>query len=73
MSALTRSHVTSGFSRSRSAGRQGLVLGIAMMVETWFERHRQRRALLELSDHMLKDIGLSRADVAEETAKPFWR
>ena len=39
----------------------------------WFERTRQRRQLSELSDHMLKDIGLSRADVEAEAAKPFWR
>jgi uncharacterized protein YjiS (DUF1127 family) len=40
---------------------------------TWFERIRQRRHLGQLSDHMLKDIGLSRAEVESETAKPFWR
>jgi uncharacterized protein YjiS (DUF1127 family) len=39
----------------------------------WFERARQRRQLGELSDHMLKDIGLSRADVEAESGKPFWR
>jgi uncharacterized protein YjiS (DUF1127 family) len=39
----------------------------------WFERVRQRRQLSELSNHMLKDIGLSRADVEAEVAKPFWR
>jgi uncharacterized protein YjiS (DUF1127 family) len=39
----------------------------------WLERARQRRHLSELSDHMLKDIGLSRADVEAEAVKPFWR
>jgi uncharacterized protein YjiS (DUF1127 family) len=39
----------------------------------WFEQARQRRQLGRLSDHMLKDIGLSRADVEAEVAKPFWR
>ena len=42
-------------------------------VLAWFERARQRRQLGELSDHMLKDIGLSRADVEAEVTKPFWR
>ena len=49
---------------------------LAVVVEgvlAWFERTRQRRQLSELSDHMLKDIGLSRADVEAEAAKPFWR
>lgn len=40
---------------------------------TWHERHRQRRDLAGLTDHMLRDIGLSRADVAIEADKPFWR
>ena len=46
---------------------------LAEAVLAWFERVRQRRQLGELSDHMLKDIGLSRADVESEIAKPFWR
>lgn len=39
----------------------------------WLERSRQRRHLAMLSDHMLKDIGLTRADVEAETSKPFWQ
>lgn len=39
----------------------------------WEDRRRQRRALHYLSDAMLKDIGLTRADVENEAAKPFWR
>jgi uncharacterized protein YjiS (DUF1127 family) len=39
----------------------------------WAERARQRRALLSLDDWMLKDIGLSRADVMREYDKPIWR
>ena len=39
----------------------------------WLERARQRRQLQQLGDHMLKDIGLSRADVEAESSKPFWR
>jgi uncharacterized protein YjiS (DUF1127 family) len=37
------------------------------------ERSRQRRALSGLHDAMLRDLGLSRADVAREVEKPFWR
>ena len=39
---------------------------------TWQERARQRHQLRSLSDHMLHDIGLGRADVEAETSKPFW-
>ena len=38
----------------------------------WQERAQQRRHLESLSDHMLRDIGLSRADVLAETTKRFW-
>ncbi len=43
------------------------------VVFDWQERARQRYHLETFDDHLLKDIGLSRADVAREAAKPFWR
>ncbi len=39
---------------------------------TWQERDRQRHALAQLDARMLKDIGLSRAEVDLELRKPFW-
>lgn len=39
----------------------------------WNERRRQRLALETLPDHILSDIGLSRADADREAAKPFWK
>jgi uncharacterized protein YjiS (DUF1127 family) len=37
------------------------------------ERACQRRQLFALGDAALKDFGASRADVAYEADKPFWR
>ena len=54
------------------AGR-ALAAQIVETVLTWVERVRQRRQLGQLSDHMLRDIGLSRADVESEVAKRFWQ
>jgi uncharacterized protein YjiS (DUF1127 family) len=51
----------------------GLLTYASEQVLAWLERARQRRQLQRLSEHMLKDIGLSRADVEVEVAKPFWR
>ena len=39
----------------------------------WAERNRARRYLRGLNDYMLKDLGLSRADVEHESSKWFWR
>lgn len=36
------------------------------------EVSRQRRELRRISDHLLKDIGLSRVDADREAARPFW-
>jgi uncharacterized protein YjiS (DUF1127 family) len=36
------------------------------------ERSAQRRALAELDDYRLRDIGLTRAEAQIEAARPFW-
>lgn len=40
---------------------------------TWQDRARERAHLRDLSDRMMKDMGLSRADIDGESSKPFWR
>jgi uncharacterized protein YjiS (DUF1127 family) len=45
----------------------------AWSVLSFRERMEQRQALLRLNDNLLKDIGLTRADVEWECSKPFWR
>lgn len=49
---------------------------LRLLVETlllWQERASQRQELARLDDRMLRDIGISRTEVACECAKPFWR
>jgi uncharacterized protein YjiS (DUF1127 family) len=41
-------------------------------LRTWLIRRRQRRALGDLDDHLLRNIGLTPAEVARERAKRFW-
>lgn len=53
-----------------------LVPVLDRVIETpiaWLERLRERRQLAGLSDSMLKDIGVSRADVEHLVEKPFWK
>jgi uncharacterized protein YjiS (DUF1127 family) len=63
--------------RAASAGQVGsareLLRGAGETLFTWLDRAQQRRHLRTISDHMLRDIGLSRADVESEAGKPFWR
>ena len=47
--------------------------GVVELALLWTERARQRRQLAELNDHMLRDIGVTRADAWAEADKPFWR
>lgn len=41
-------------------------------LSVWNSRIRQRKHLGELDSRLLKDMGLSRADVHKEMRKPFW-
>ena len=43
------------------------------LATTWVARVRQRRALAGLDDAMLRDVGITRVEVARECNKPFWR
>ena len=53
--------------------RIGVVLERALQIPLiWQARARERAALASLDDHLLKDIGLTRADTWRESRKPFW-
>ena len=63
----------------RRAPSRGLVWRIAYSLVNAFgwldfalERRRSRKALRELDDRLLKDIGISRADAYRESSRPFW-
>lgn len=56
------------------AARTGDRLAIAggTILWRWQVRARERRQLASLSERMLRDIGLTRADIEGECRKPFW-
>jgi len=39
----------------------------------WRRRDRERMELRRMSDRELRDFGVTRADIWEESHKPFWR
>ena len=42
-------------------------------VQLWVRRSNDRRLLAMMNDHLLNDIGLTRADVVRESGKFFWQ
>ncbi len=60
-------------SADRYRVKRNSTLGWLATIRAWAERRRQRQALANLDQHLLDDIGISRAAAAHEIAKPFWR
>jgi uncharacterized protein YjiS (DUF1127 family) len=50
-----------------------LVATVQYLAAEWRHRARSRAVLAQMSDRDLHDIGVTRAEVAHESAKPFWR
>ncbi len=49
------------------------LIDLGNILLTWLARYRERRRLSALSDHLLKDMGISRVDADREAMKRFWR
>ena len=73
---LTSKCTPAGAAGGSTPDRLGQAAPIALrlldLLSIWFDRARQRRHLHALDDRMLKDIGLTRADVEFEAQKHFW-
>jgi uncharacterized protein YjiS (DUF1127 family) len=46
---------------------------IISRISRWQDNARQRHALQRLAPSLMKDIGVSEADIWQEAMKPFWR
>ena len=54
------------------AGLGALLASWLIKADEMIATYRERRALLAASDHMLRDLGLSRADAYREAGRSFW-
>ena len=43
------------------------------LIARWIRTARQRKALAELDDQLLRDIGITRVEAIKDAEKPFWR
>ena len=51
----------------------GFLRGVRAALREWRRRKNGRLELARLDERMLRDIGLTRAEVDYESNKPFWR
>ena len=63
---------TAAFAAPRRVSATAVATHLLSRALLWLEVRRQRRQLQSLSDAMLRDIGLSRADAEREATRPFW-
>lgn len=45
---------------------------IKRVIDRMIER-KQKRMLMEMPEYLLRDIGVTRYDIAQELNRPFWR
>jgi uncharacterized protein YjiS (DUF1127 family) len=73
MKYYTFSSPINGLTRGFAAEVAAVVDRIIEAPFVWAERAAERRHLAELDDHLLRDIGLNRAEVDAVSIRPFWR
>ena len=78
MSCVSLKSRQAAISERKQSSESGLgslmpIQSVLAVSRRWRERVRERRHLFELDDHVLSDIGLTRAEVGREAARPFWQ
>ena len=57
----------------RGAAVRSLLVLAWETVYVWQSRSQERYRLHELDEHILRDIGINRADIEREARKPLWK
>jgi len=58
--------------KSTSINMVGYISRLWNTLVLWQNRYTQRRNMMECSDRMLKDMGLTRDDIRREVSGSFW-
>lgn len=48
-------------------------LRVAVVTTKWAQRNRTRKALAQLDEHLLRDVGLDRRTAHREACRMFWQ
>lgn len=67
-----RNGAFSGFGTVFGSGFEVAAKRLVALLNIWAQRRRDRRALIELDDRLLRDIGLDRLAARREAERPFW-
>lgn len=59
--------------RREGSGEQDALVRLVELIGLWSGRSRQRRALAELDERLLADVGVSRQAAQSEAKKWFWQ
>lgn len=70
---ITTGKIVLGRASRRLRFRLSYLIQLGELLTLWYQRRKQRYALLQLNDRMLSDIGISRCDAEQEGTKPFWK
>lgn len=71
--ALPAQHMDYLNAQHRIPFSAAVALRVAVVLSQWAMRRRTRLALHQLSDHQLRDVGLTYPEAYRECRKWFWR
>ncbi|MEL7124847.1 MAG: DUF1127 domain-containing protein [Pseudomonadota bacterium] len=67
------SHLAYLTAQNRMPVASVMAVRVAVLLSKWAMHRRTRLALKDLPDHLLRDVGLTRAEADHEARRVFWR
>ncbi|MFL4470996.1 DUF1127 domain-containing protein [Tateyamaria armeniaca] len=73
VSTTPADHLAYLTAQNRMPAASVIAVRVAVVMSKWATRRRTRLALKQLSDHQLRDVGLTPAEAYYESRRVFWR